>query len=368
MPEERRRILVLCPYPEGRAPSQRLKYEQYFDSWRQAGFAVEVSPFWDERAWGVLFQRGRWAAKVAAFLRGAARRLGDLRAIRSADLVYLHLEALPLGPPLLERWMARRGVPIVYDLDDLVYLPHASAANRFMRWLRGKGKIPEIVSLARHTIVCTEHLAEFARRHSARVTNISSTIDTAAYRPRPHRPATKGVVVGWSGSHSTSPYLLLLADVLRELQAEEDIRVKVIGDAAFRMPGVRVEAHPWRRETEVEDLSELDIGVYPLPDEEWIKGKSGLKALQYMALEIPTVAQRLGTNLEIIREGENGLLASSPAEWKAALRTLIRDPDLRRRLGQEGRRTVMERYSVEANRERYLEVLGRILRRPTAGQ
>lgn len=347
----------MCPYPVGRAPSQRLKYEQYFESWREAGFEITVSPFWDEAAWPVLFQRGRWLAKMWAFARGSVRRVRDVSAIRRADLVYLHLEALPLGPPVVERWMARSGVPMVYDLDDLVYLPHSSAANFFMRWLRRRGKVAELVGLARHTIVCTDHLAAFAARRSARVTNISSTIDTVAYRPRPHRMATREVVVGWSGSHSTSPYLHLLDDVLRELQRREGIRIKVIGDGTFRLDGARVQAMEWRRESEVDDLSELDIGVYPLPDEEWIKGKSGLKALQYMALEIPSVVQRTPVNVKIVRHGENGLVAGSPEEWYDALTTLVRDPELRHRLGTAARTTVEERYSVRVTAPQYLRVL-----------
>ena len=351
------KLVVLCPYPRDRAPSQRLKYEQYFGSWEEAGFHVEVRPFWDEAAWNILYREGGLARKGAAFLRGLSRRPGDLNAALEADLVYLHLEAVPLGPPVLERRIHRAGVPMVYDMDDLIHLPHSSPANPFMRFLRAPGKAPELMAMARHTIVCTEYLADFARPHAKGVTNISSTIDTDVYRPRPHRDRTEGVVLGWSGSHSTAPYLNLLADVLRELQATDGVRIKVIGDASAFLPGVDVQAQAWRRNSEVADLSELDIGLYPLPEEEWVRGKSGLKALQYMALEIPTVAQNIGTNPEIIRHGVNGFLASEEEEWLTLLRRLIRDPDLRRTVGGEGRRTVEARYSVRANAPVYLDIL-----------
>jgi len=351
------KILVLCPYPEGRAPSQRLKYEQYFDHWRAAGFQVEVHPFWDEGAWAILYRQGHFLQKGVAAIRGIWRRVGDLRRAEGADLVYLHLEAVPLGPPILEGLLRRRRIPLVYDIDDLVHLPHSSRVHPFMRWLRGSEKVPKLIAMACCTVVCTEYLADFARRFSPSVIKISSTIDTDAYLPRPHRDRVRGVVVGWSGSHSTSPYLHLLDDVLRTLQEEEGVRVKVIGDATFEIPGVEVEAREWGRESELRDLSEIDIGVYPLPREEWVLGKSGLKALQYMALEIPTVAERVGANLEIIRHGENGFLPSSPAEWLEVLRRLVRDPDLRRRVGRRGRETVQERYSVRVNAPAYLQVL-----------
>lgn len=354
------RIVVLCPYPRDRAPSQRLKFEQYYDDWEAHGYEVDVRPFWDEEAWEFLYRPGRWRAKVGALVRGLRRRRADLRAALAADLVYLHLEAAPVGPPTLERRLDAAGIPLVYDIDDLVHLPHASRANAFVRFLRGGDKVPELMARADHVVTCTRYLEEMARQHNDRVTNISSTIDTDAYQPRADGDHTDGVVVGWSGSHSTSPYLHLLDDVLRELVRTEGVRLRVIGDGGWALegvPGDAVRATEWRLATEVEDLSEIDVGVYPLPDREWVLGKSGLKALQYMALEIPTVAQRVGANLEIVRDGENGFLAGGGEEWLERLRALVRDPGLRRRMGRAGRRTVVERYSVEANRSAYRRVL-----------
>ncbi len=358
-----RRIVVLCPHPPDRAPGQRLKFEQYYPSWRAAGYDVDVRPFWSARAWEHLYERGQWGHKLASVAGGFLRRMGDARAALRADLVYLFLEVAPLGPPVLERVLARRGVPLVYDIDDLVYLPHSSRQNPFMRWLRDHRKVHELMGLADHVVVCTPHLEEVAARYNTNVTRISSTIDLDIYHPRPHRPRVDGVVVGWSGSHSTSPYLHLLDGVLGELQRCDGIRVKVIGDGAFRIPGVEVEALPWRLESEVADLSEIDIGVYPLPDEEWVLGKSGLKALQYMALGIPTVAQRIGANIDIIEDGKNGLLAGNVEEWAEALRRLVRDPELRAELGNKGRRTVAARYSVAVTRPVYLSVLNEVLAR-----
>lgn len=352
-----RRMVVLCPYPPDRAPSQRLKFEQYYADWRAHGWAVDVRPFWDEAAWSILYRPGRRVAKARALARGLARRRRDLDDALRAELVYVHLEAAPVGPPWIERRIARAGVPMVLDIDDLVHLPHGSRANPFMRWLRGGSKVPELLRLSRHAIVCTPYLETFARGFLDGVTNISSTIDTDAYVPRGASAATDGVVLGWSGSHSTSPYLHLLDDVLRRLQRELGTRVLVIGDAGFATPGLSLDARPWRLQSEVADLREIDIGLYPLPHEEWVLGKSGLKALQYMALGIPPVVERVGVNVEIVREGENGLLADGPDEWAEKIARLVRDPALRERLGREARRTVEERYSVRANAPRYRAAL-----------
>ena len=352
-----RRLLVLCPYPPDRAPSQRLKFEQYYDDWRSHGWTVDVRPFWDEAGWGVLYRPRHRVEKMRALARGLARRRRDLKDALASELVYLHLEAAPVGPPWIERRIARAGVPVVYDVDDLVHLPYGSRANAFMRLLRGSSKVPELLSLASEVIVCTPYLEGYARRFHDRVTKISSTIDTDSYVPRGVSQATEGVVVGWSGSHSTSPYLHLLDDVLRDLQRELDVRVSAIGDEGFRVDGLSLDARPWRLDSEVDDLREIDVGVYPLPDEEWVLGKSGLKALQYMALEIPPVVERIGVNSEIVRDGENGFLVNGAEEWSERLRRLVLDPHLRERMGREARRTVEERYSVRANAPRYRAVL-----------
>lgn len=340
----------------GVAPSQRFKFEQFYGDWRAHGWEVDVRPFWDDRAWEAIYLEGGGAGKVLHFLRGLARRLRDVRIARRADLVYVHLEAVPIGPPILEALVAPR-VPFVYDIDDLVHLPHSSRANPFMRWLRSRQKPIRLMRLADHVVVCTEHLRRVAEAENDHVTNISSTINTQRYVPVVPRDRTAGVVVGWSGSHSTSPYLHLLDEVLLRLQRTEGIRVKVIGDSRFRVAGLELEAQEWQADTEVADLSEIDIGIYPLPDEAWVLGKSGLKLLQYMGMGLPAVAERIGTNLGIVDHGVDGFLARGPEEWERTIRALVRDPGLRGRIGRAGRRTVEARFSVQATAPAYREVL-----------
>jgi len=352
-----RRLLVICPYPEDTAPGQRLKYEQYFDHWREEGWELDVSPFNSDRLQEILYEPGRFLEKTAGVLGGYLRRLRDLFRLRAYDGVYIHLWVTPLGPPFFEWLYATVARRFVYDIDDLVFLGHSSRANRFVRFLKGRRKMIHLMKRADHVIVCTPYLDAFVRRHNEATTDISSTIDTDRYRPVESHSNEGTLTLGWSGSHSTAPYLHLLDDVLRRLAGQVDFRLRVIGDADFDIDGVQVDAQDWVEETEVRDLREIDIGLYPLPDEEWVLGKSGLKALQYMALGIPTVATEIGTNPRIIRDGENGFLVSTEDEWVERLRRLAADPELRERIGRAGRRTVEERFSVKANRETYLGVL-----------
>jgi glycosyltransferase involved in cell wall biosynthesis len=199
------------------------------------------------------------------------------------------------------------------------------------------------------------------------VTLISSTIDTDVYVPRQPTARSPKTTIGWSGSHSTAPYLHQLDAVMRPLSQRFPLKLLVIGDAGFAVEGVEVDARPWALERETSDLGEIDIGVYPLPDEEWVLGKSGLKALQYMGMGIPVVASRIGAACEFIKDGENGFLASTPEEWIEKISRLVQDPALRRRVGAEGRRVVEDRYSIRANSAIYLDVLTSVLPKRSEG-
>ena len=352
-----KRLLVVCPHPENVAPGQRLKYEQYFDHWRANGYEVVVSPFMTRRFQAIIYQPGRILEKVFWVGWGYLRRIRDLFRLPFYDGAYIFLWVTPLGIPLFEGLFSFAARHFVYDIDDMVFLGHSSEANRFIQVLKGRRKMAFLMRRADHVIVCTPHLETFVQRYNPKTTDISSTIDTDRYVPVNPYSNDGRLTLGWSGSHSTAKYLHLLDDVLKEIGREIDFRLKVIGDPSFSMDGVEVDAQEWREPTEVRDLQEIDIGLYPLPDEEWVLGKSGLKALQYIALGIPTVATRIGANSRIIQDGENGFLVSDQEEWRNRLLSLASDPELRRRVGDRANRTVSERFSVRANRDAYLGVL-----------
>ena len=353
--------LFLTPYPLRCAPSQRLKFEQYYASFEDNGIEVVVSPFVGPALWRVLYRRGHLVRKLLLGIWGHVRRMRDLYRAQRFDFVYVHLWALPFGRPWFEELLARRGTKVIYDIDDLIYLPRASAANQFIRALRRRDRIVRIMRAASHVIVCTPHLRTFAAAENANVTLISSTIDTRTYQPKSHPAERRSVTIGWSGSHSTAPYLSALAPVFRELSLRHDIRVLIVGDPAFRIDGVNVDARAWSLDRETADLSEMDIGVYPLPDEEWVLGKSGLKALQYMGIGIPAVASRIGAACDFISDGDNGFLASGNDEWIEKLTRLIEDPGLRASMGRAGRKTVEERFSVEVTAPIYLRTIASVI-------
>jgi len=198
---------------------------------------------------------------------------------------------------------------------------------------------------------------------------VPTTIDTDAYLPTPRQTPNSVVCIGWSGSLTTLPQFELVLPVLRRVKERfgAKVRFRVIGDAGYRDESLGIVGSAWRPETEVQDLAEFDVGLMPLPDDAWSRGKCGLKGLQYMALGIPPVMSPVGVNSKIVDDGENGFLAGSPDDWVEKLSMLLESADLRARLGRAARRTVEREYSVEANKGRYLECVTAAAQPPRRG-
>lgn len=367
----RRRLLVLCPYPVGVAAGQRLKFEQYYPDWRAAGWDVDVAPFMDMALWRIAFEPGHVLAKVAGILRGYTRRLRDMLRVGRYDLVYSFMYVTPVGTSLFERVTRSRSKRLIYDIEDNVLTdlnrPADYHPNPVRRFVRGAGKVRHLIRHSDHVITSSPFLNDacLAINESKACTYISSSVDTDRFVPANRYSNDRTVVIGWTGTFSSSIYLDLLRPVFQELAKRRAFRLRVIGNFDYELPGVDLEVIRWTAEREVEDLQAIDIGVYPLPLDEWVSGKSGLKAIQYMAFGLPCVATNVGTTPMIIRDGENGLLVKSDDEWLAALERLIDDPALRRRLGQKAREDAVARYSTKVIAAKYRAVLETAMRNPS---
>ena len=350
------RVLALVPYPTGRAPGQRYRIEQWAPLLREEGVRVTFSPFLSPRGMDVLYEPGHVAVKVWEMLRGYVRRLGEALRSTPADVIFLYREAALLGPAWVEHLLALRR-PLVFDFDDAIYLGDTSPANGWSRMLKSRSKVEALCRVARHVTVGNEFLARFARDRATEVTIVPSTIDTDLYQVRA-RARNAVPVIGWTGSATTGAHLMALAPALRRLRARHDFELRVIG-VKLDIEGVTVRCRPWRAESEPDDLSVLDVGLMPLPDDEWARGKCGMKALQYMALGIPPVVSPVGVNETIVRDGINGFLASTQEQWVDRIALLLEDESLRRRLGQDARKTVEEAYSAKGHVPRIARVLAR---------
>lgn len=343
------RVLALLPYPTGQVPGQRYRIEQWLPLLRDEGLDVSVSTFLSLEG-----MRGHALVQMGRTARGYLRRLGELMRVDRFDVVFLYREASLLGPAWIERLLSHRA-PVVYDFDDAIHLKPPVLINDWANAFRFRAKAATICRLARHVTVGNEFLADFARRFSDSVTVVPTTIDTDAYQVRP-RPPNPRPVVGWTGSPTTVCYLETVIGALDRLRREVDFELRVIG-GEIRIPGLQTSCLPWRPETEAEDVASFDVGLMPLADDDWCRGKCGLKALQYMALGIPAVVSPVGVGAEIVRDGVSGFHARTEDEWVERIRLLLKDAELRARLGKEARRTVEERYSARVQAPRMAQVL-----------
>ena len=350
------RLLAIVPSMYDTSPGQRFRIEQWEPLLRQRGVEITYAPFENELLHGLLYKAGNMGGKLAQVSRGFARRLSLINSVKQFDAVYIFREAALLGPAVFERMIKRRRVPIVFDFDDAVFVSYRSPSNGYLSYLKFAAKTKTICRLASHVIVGNSYLADYARQFNPHVTIVPTTIDTEKYSVRHSNPSDIPVI-GWTGSFSTVQHLDTLRGALQKLAEREKFRLRVIGTPEYRLEGVPVEAIPWRSESELDDLRPIDLGVMPLPNDAWSKGKCGLKALQFMALGIPTICSPVGVNTEIIQDGENGFIADTEQEWVDKMGRLLRSVELRNQLGLAGRATVDQKYSAIAQAPRVYEVL-----------
>ena len=350
------KVLAIVPSLYDTSPGQRFRIEQWEPILRDLGVEITYAPFETEELRRILYRPGHATGKVRAVLANMNRRRSDLEHLNDFDLVYVFREAALLGPPWFERKLARSGVPMVFDFDDAIFIKYRSPSNGYLSYLKFPQKTGEICRLSSHVMAGNQYLADYARKFNRNVAIVPTTIDTGRYDITDDKQDNEVVTIGWSGSHSTAQHLDTIRNVLVRLAQTERFKLRVIGAPDYKIDGVDVESVTWRSATEVDDLRPIDIGIMPLPDDEWSKGKCGLKALQYMALAIPTICSPVGVNSMIIRDGVNGLLAGTETEWLEKLKTLIHSPRLRRQLGAEGRKTVEEEYSAAVQAPRVMEI------------
>ena len=351
-------ILFIVPYPE-EGPSNRLRVSQYLPYLKEAGVKYKLRPFVFKRFYNILYSRGNYLKKFIFFIWSFLARLGDIVRLAKYDVVFIHREACPLGPPFFE-WAAYRfKKKIIFDFDDAIYLPNRSAYNSFVKWLKNPQKVPYIIRISDRVIAGNNFLADFVARYNKNVEVIPTCVDTDTYNNIYAGRASGSLTIGWIGSATTVEYLNMLKEVfIKLIEKYPHLRLKIIG-GEFKIDGLEevITNKKWSLENEVSDLRSMDIGVMPMPDNEWTKGKCCFKALLYMSMQIPCVCSSAGLNKEIIKDGINGFLASSDKEWIDKLSFLIENEQLRKTIGSAGRKTVEEEFSVKANSAGYLKAI-----------
>lgn len=329
-----------------------MRFAQYVPNLRESGIEVELAPLLRDD-YLVRLYAGRPVA-WGQILRDYAGRLFRLVKARSFDLLWIEKELFPELPAWFEKLLRMSGVRYVVDYDDAIFHNYDLSSSPLRKMLSQK---IDVVMRCASLVVCgNEYLAERARRAgAARVEILPTVVDLERY-PLAGKHEARELVVGWVGSASTAKYLDIVVPSLVQLASERPVRLRVIG-ARYEAPGLTVECRAWSEADEADQIREFDIGIMPLVDSPWERGKCGYKLIQYMACGIPVIASPVGVNRTIVEDGVNGFLAASPEEWGDALRTLGGDAARRSAMGARGRQAVEQRYSLQVAAPRLAQYL-----------
>jgi glycosyltransferase involved in cell wall biosynthesis len=338
------RVLGLSLYGP-QAASHRVRLSQFQPNLAAAGIDLQIQSLLDNAYLQRSFSGRRPSLRclIAAY----GRRIRALRQADRFDLTIVYAELLPFLPGWLERQLLQ--IPFLYDCDDAFFLKYRSGRLRLLQSLLG-AKADRLMAAAVAVTAGNTGLAAHARRFNSNVTVLPSVVDTDQFRPAEPPQAERSAgpfTVGWIGSPSTALYLQLLVEPVQQLVRERPVRLLVVGGPAPAIAGVEVIEQPWSLVQEVPLIQQFDVGVMPLPDTPWTRGKCAYKLIQCMACGIPVVASRVGANVEAVPP-ECGLLAESPEQWLAAFRRLAAEPELRQRMGTAARQWVEKKYSLRS--------------------
>jgi len=375
-----RRVLFLVEGDPvtGLSPASRFRVYQYIPHLEALGFRCIVRPSRPPKYFATdlafrqllarlpLIARLAWAMKLQLML---WNRWCDVLSAWRYDAVFLQRDLLPIPFATLESLLERINPRVIFDFDDAIFVKPSWVAAKTGRQedRRLRAKVERIIAGARTIIVSNRYLADFARRLNTSVHVIPTPVDTDRMRPHGARREREPVVLGWIGTSSNLFYLRDLEPILRQLGEHQELRVKIVcnpaqADEYPSLPPRMLEICPWSLDREAEYLSEMDIGIMPLRDDAWTRGKAALKLLQFMAAGIPVVGSAVGHNVEVIRDGITGFLARNPQDWQVALTQLIEDEALRRTLGQRGREVAVREYALSTQIPRLAEVLDAVCR------
>lgn len=354
-------VLILCAHRPGRSPSQRYRFEQYLPYLQEQGFHFTFSYLLNEKGDSLFYSKGHTLLKIGILLKSLFIRLKDLLRFKSFDIIFIQREALFFGTSFVERRAAASEAYVIFDFDDSIWLADTSPGNKKWEWIKKPEKLFDTLGKVQAVIAGNSYLANKALAYNKNTFVIPTTINTDIHIPKPQLRNSASIRIGWTGSISTVKHFELVVPVLMKIQDRygDKVHFVLFGDKNYSNPHLHLRAMAWTEQTEVDIINSFDIGLMPLPNNEWAKGKCGLKGLSYMACGVPTLMSAVGVNTEIIQDGHNGYLIHSEAEWYDRLCMLIENESLRKQIGNKGRETVIEKYSVKANKQLYLQVFQR---------
>ncbi len=354
------KLLFQALHRPDRSPSQRYRFDQFLPYLNAAGVGVEYSYLISEQADKYFYSSGFYLKKMGLLAKSMLTRLNEWRRAKNYDVCLIQRESFMLGTSIFERAMGRN-TRTIFDFDDAIWQTVVSEGNKALSFLKNGKKTEEIIRASGEIWAGNEYLADYARQFNPNTQIIPTVVDTNFYKAVAKSYEKAQICIGWSGSFSTVAHFEHILPALLALKQKYGDRIcfKLIGDANYRQTELSLQGIAWQKNTEIEELAGIDIGIMPLPDDEWTRGKCGLKSLVYMSSFIPTVVSPVGVNARIVQDNENGFWATTKEEWVEKISILVENPQIRTRLAQAARQTVEQMYSVEAWQETVLQrILG----------
>ena len=357
------KVLALASYPV-EAAATRFRLQQFVEPLAARGITLSIHSFLDSQQFKQLYRQKSWPRTALGLFSSSLRRLKDIEAARRADVILVQREAMMFGPPIIE-WLGARVMkrPMVLDLDDATYVSYTSPTygglGSVLKWF---SKTDDLIRWANVVTCGNRGIAEYVSGKGANARVVPTVVDTDVFKPDSGDIRRNSLVLGWIGTHSTFPYLESIFPVLGDLARAHKFRLKVVGAGkeSISVPGVEVENSAWEIDREVADFQSIDIGLYPIDASlyaGWASGKSGFKAVQYMAVGVPYVATPVGGSAEIGVEGATHLFATTNEEWHRALNDLLANAERRQQMGAAGRRYVIEHFGLETQADKLAEAL-----------
>lgn len=339
------RVLALTRLPRGCASSRYRAY-QYVKPLKKHGIDLVVKPLYPEWLYDMRKRHGgKLIIDALTLVIALSQQIIYSISALKADVILIIKDAAPFSLVPLLNLFRRFGKPIIFDFDDAIFLKNKH--------------VEKYVRLANVVTAGNKTLAGWTKEINPQAVVIPTVLDVNGYSPKTsYDSANKSIVIGWIGSPSTAPYLELLKTVFLKISEAHPVELHIIGGRMREIPGVKIKMIEWSEESEEQEISQFDIGIAPLPDNEWTRGKCGFKLLQYMAAGIPAVASPVGVNQEIIEHGINGFLANTEDEWTNYLSLLIESVDLRKNMGQQARHTVEQRFSLDCISKQVTALIG----------
>jgi glycosyltransferase involved in cell wall biosynthesis len=350
-------VLFITPAPMGISPGQRFRFEHYLRYFPEAKVDFTIRSFFSLTGWKTFYSKGNTLKKLAYMILGVLKRTCLLFGVMRYDMIYVYREVLPFGPPVFEWLIAKLlGKKIIYDFDDAIWIPLSSTANPIAGKIKCTWKVGYICRWSHIVTTGNQFLGDYAKQYCKDVRVIPTVVDTETAHNKLKDQQDKPLAIGWTGTFTNFLHLPLAIPALKELQKKIPFNLIIIADNDPELKDINYKHIKWNKETEVEDLMKMNIGIMPLLNTDVQRGKCAFKAIQYMSLGIPSVVSPVGANCEVVENGVDGYWADNDKEWFNTLEKLLMDTDSRTAMGRLAQKKIQNNYSVNATKDLFLRL------------